>query len=208
MNLFPKNPKFFDMFEELAHTLQKTSSFLIKIHSDQNRLSFYAKKIQDLEHKADAICHRLTQEAEQTFITPIDREDIHLLANSLDNIIDYIEDISSKLLFFNKKIKHTKESRELITLIHKASTVIAALVGLMQYRDRYHADMKRSITKIHTLEHDGDVVFRSAMKNLFTKEKNPITIIQWKDLYENLELIMDECEKTADIISIIIIKNF
>lgn len=195
------------MFEELAHILHDASGYLMKIRSDQKRLPYYAKKILNLEHKADTLCHRLTHEAEQTFITPIDREDIHLLANSLDNIIDYIEDIATKLLLFNR-IKHTKESKEFITLIHKASGVIESLVTLLQHRDKYRDEMKNSITTLHTLEHNGDVLFRSAMKYLFTKEKNPIAIIKWKDLYENLELIMDECEKTADIIGIIIVKNF
>src|SRR3989344_574574 len=137
MNFFPKNPQFFAMFENLAKATQQSGKTLRQMHSSPNRRKYLAKKLEDLEHYADTICHSLYKEAERTFITPIDREDISALAKHLDDIVDVVEDCAAKLLLLNGSAKTTKDFQTFTSLIVEATDEIVAVSGLLKSRDRY-----------------------------------------------------------------------
>lgn len=208
MQLFPKNPKFFEMFESLAQTIVDASELLKHYQLGKNDPIKLARTVTLKEKLADATCHKLRVEAESTFITPIDREDIQSLAIHLDNIIDYIEDVTSRLAIFNGELKPTPQYREFTNLIYEGTTATRNLVSLLKYRDKYRSKMKQHIIRIHELEHKGDDLMRSSLRTLFTGKSNAVTIIKWKDLYEIMEKVLDECEKTADAVEEITIKNF
>lgn len=208
MDIFPKNPKFFEMFDELAETIHKAGNELKTMTPRGNAAGASAQKIRKLELHADAICHRLSTEAERTFITPIDREDIHTLARNLDEIIDQIEEVASKIVLYNGLAKDNGNLQAYTKLIHDTTAAIQKLIASLKHRDKRVADMKRAIQTIHTLENEGDVLIRQSIKHLFAKQKNPITLIKWKDLYETMEQVLDESEHVADIVEVIIVKNF
>lgn len=167
-----------------------------------------AQKIRKLELHADAICHKLSTEAERTFITPIDREDIHTLAQNLDEIIDQIEEVASKIVLYNGLAKDSGKLKAFSKLIHDTMGVIQKLIVSLKHRDKHIRDMKRYIQDIHTFENEGDVLIRQSIKELFSRQKNAIMLIKWKDLYETMERVLDESEHVADIVEVIIVKNF
>jgi len=196
------------MFEELATTIERSGVQLSKLSSHPKNASVIAKKIRTLELEADTLCHRLSTEAERTFITPIDREDIHTLARQLDNIIDQIEEVSSKIVIYNNVSKDRGALAEFGKIIGETVKRISTLINYLRLREKRLGEMKKLIEVIHTLENDGDILIRKAMKTLFSRQKNPVTIIKWKDLYETMERVLDECERAADLVEVIIVKSF
>lgn len=207
MDFFPRNPKFFDLFEELAKIVTLGGEILPKVKIGKISLLSYSQKTQELEHRADEICHKLFHEADSTFITPIDREDIHALSGILDNIIDLIENLISNLILYRVK-KEASEFKNFCQIINQATSKLFLLVSLLKDRDKNIPRMRKLIIEVHSLENEGDQLIRRALKHLFANHRNPVEIIKWKDLFENMEEILDECENTADIVEEIIVKNF
>lgn len=206
MDFFPKNPKFFDLFEELAGKAETAGKILSNIKVSHNNIISLAKKTRELENEADEICHSLYRQADSTFITPIDREDIHALARTLDNIIDLIENLTSNLVLYRIK-KQEYQFNKFTHVIGQATNKIFTLIELLKHKGKYIGQMRALIIEIHSLENEGDSLIRLSFQKLFTR-RNPLHVIKWKDLIENLEEILDECEDTADIVDEIIVKNF
>ncbi len=196
------------MFESLAKTTQQAGKILFDMHSHPHKRGVLAKKLEDIEHEADTICHSLYKEAERTFITPIDREDISALAKNLDDIVDVIEDCAAKLFLLTGSQKTTKDFQSFAVLIVEATAQVAALTALLKSKEKYVAKMRSHITQIHEFENKGDDLFRASLGRLFTTTRSPVAIIKWKDIYESLESALDNCEHVADIVDFIIIKNF
>ena len=207
MDFFPKSPKFFDLFAELAKIVSVGGDILPKIKIRSKNILAYAKRARELEHQADCICHKLFYEANSTFITPIDREDIHYLAHDLDNIIDLIENLTSNIILYGVT-KEVDEFKKFTKIISITTAKILSLINLLKKQSKYISEMKKIIVEVHSLENEGDNLIRHAFKHLFANHKDPVVIIKWKDLFENMEEILDECENTADIVEEIIVKNF
>ncbi len=209
MQLLPKTPKFFDLFENLASLTKKVARILdeTKVGKDPKSIRESARKARALEEKADRICHKIFVEADGAFLTPIDREDIYLLAKSLDNVIDLIENVSSNLYLYKvtKATIEFKKFRELVVLISKE---VYLLISELEKERKDIKKMRKHIIKIHSLENEGDELLGRAIKNLFSNHKSGIEIIKWKDIYENLESVLDECEDAADVVNTIIVKNY
>ncbi|MBI2404743.1 DUF47 family protein [Candidatus Gottesmanbacteria bacterium] len=208
MNLFPKTPQFFAMFEELADTVSEAGTQLKTMQVRTKHAAQTAQKIRKLELRADAICHKLATEAQRTFITPIDREDIHELARNLDEVIDQIEEVASKIVLYNGMAKDNGKLKEFAEIISQTTVHIQKLIATLKYREKHAGNMKQYIRDIHTKENEGDTLIRHAIKELFSRQKNAITLIKWKDLYETMERVLDESEHVADIVEVIIVKNF
>jgi len=154
MGLFPKNPKFFDLFEDLAEIVKAGGKILAKIKISPDNIKTYSKKAWELEQAADEVCHKLYHEAERTFITPIDREDIHLLARHLDNIIDLIENLTSKIALY-KITREISQYKDFTRKISDATEKIFQLIGFLKFRDKHILKMRKLIIEIHTLENEG-----------------------------------------------------
>jgi hypothetical protein len=150
----------------------------------------------------------LYKEAERTFITPIDREDISELAKHLDDVVDVIEDCAAKLFLLTGSAKTTKDFQSFTVLIVEATAQVAALTELLKSRDKYVGKMRHHIIQIHELENKGDDLFRASLSRLFATTRSPIAVIKWKDIYESLEAALDNCEHVADTVDFVIIKNF
>ncbi len=121
MDFFPRNPKFFDLFEQLAIIVKSGGDILARIKIGSKNIASFAKKTEHLELDADTICHKLFYEADSTFITPIDREDIHIFSRNLDNIIDLIENLTSNILLFNVK-RQIPQFKNFAQVINQATT--------------------------------------------------------------------------------------
>lgn len=207
MVFFPKTVDFFLRFENLASSITLVSSLLPKVKVGSPSLSNYAKIARKYENKADSLCHEIQRDVNLTFITPIDREDIYNLAIKLDNIVDLIENLISNLAAFSIKTEE-KEFKPFIKLVIHITDNLVMLISKLKYRERKIDEMRSFMVKINKLENQGDELIRKAYHSLFSNHGDPIEIIKWKDLYTNMESILDECEKVASLVDEVIIKNF
>lgn len=205
MQLFPKSPKFFDLFIDLA-TYVKTAGKTLPELKKSNGIKPIFKTIQRVEADANKLRHKISNEADSTFITPIDREDIQLLAKHLDNIIDYIEDLVENLTIY--KLTKKPEYRELTLIVREGTQSIDTLIRKLKGKGNTVAEMKKIIDEIHNLELEGNRIYSKALKKLFSHSRNSISVVKWKDIFDLLNKILDECENTADVVNHIIIKNF
>jgi uncharacterized protein len=198
----PKEREFFDLFEEAGANIVRASALLERLLDEWPDHGELAREIRDCEHEGDRITHDIIQRLNQTFVTPIDREDIYALASALDDIVDFIEEVADFLGLY--RIEATMEKAiELGQILHQSTRAIAgAIPRLRTFKDIHHYTVE-----VNRLENDGDRVLREALASLFERGIDPMLVIRWKDIFERLEDAIDSTEKTANILEGIVIKN-
>jgi predicted phosphate transport protein (TIGR00153 family) len=203
--LLPRETSFFDFFERhAALTLQGAREFQSLVTTGANVVA-KAKRIKEIEHETDVITHHCVEALHKTFITPIERDDIHRLITRMDDIMDFVEAAAERIVLYEIK-EMTPEVCDLADVLVRATAEVEqALKGL---RDPKKADMVVKICiDINRLENEGDSILRSAVARLFKEEKDPITVIKWKEVYENLESATDRCEDVANIIEGVVLEH-
>lgn len=205
MSLFPKKPNFFQYFDNLTKIIDQVGKIVVNVkpYSSSN----IVKKIRQLELKADKTCHQLYTLANTTFLPPFDREDIYLLARSLDNLVDLAEDLVFGIINYKLK-KEEKEFKKFRELIGQTAKKLTTLISLLQHREKYIQKMRQIISEINTLENQGDDLIRKGLTILFNNNKDAVAIIKNKELLETAEAILDEAENCAFVVEEIIVKNF
>ena len=201
----PKETSFFDFFEEhAALTVEGSREFLSLVSTGAN-IETKARRIHDIEHETDVITHRCVETLHKTFITPIDRDNIHRLITRMDDIMDYVEAAAERLALYELSVM-TPEVRDLAdVLVRAAQQVEVALKGLRNLKNPQA--VLRVCIDINRLENESDQILRRAVARLFKEEKDPILIIKWKEIYENLENAADRCEDVANIIEGVILEH-
>ncbi len=204
--LLPHDEKFYALFEESTELLQKASISLRKIiDSDPAQTRALVIEIEDLEHQADEVTHRIFAELNATFVTPFDREDIHQLASSLDDIMDYINGSASRFVLYNIYVD-TPYMRRLTEIIQLSVEAVGK--GVSYLRDfRNSKALQEILKKVNEYENDADTVFALAVADLFENEKNVIELIKLKEIYVGLETATDRCEDVANVLESILIKH-
>lgn len=204
MKLFPKEVEFFELFEKVAENITHAATLLVGIMENFSALIAWAKEIHELEQDGDLLTHDIIRKLNKTFITPIDREDIHALATTLDDIIDLIWAAVDRLTVF-KLTNSTKwavtMSKDLLTTIEFVEKAIKKL------REKNYSHIQEYCIEINKLENRLDREFRDALGHLFEEIKDPILIIKWKEIYEHLEDASDKCEDVANILESIVLKH-
>lgn len=206
LNLFlPKEYNFFDYFKDLAVLQKEEAIFFKEFASSFEKINFFSEKAKEVEHRADQKTHEIIDKLNKTFITPFDREDIYLLAHEMDDTIDLIENVMHNIKLYNITEKK-QEVVEFSKLIVEASrTLHELIVSICDKKTTFkHSEL---VIKIHTLEDEGDSIYEQAMSNLFKNEKDTLMVIKWKDIFENLENVMDKYQKVSDIVEGIIVKS-
>lgn len=202
-----KDKAFFELFEKASTNVCKGAEALHDlIQSYPEAMGEKAGLIKDIEHEGDQITHQTIEMVNKTFVTPIDREDIHLLITKLDDVIDLMETAASRLVLYKIQAV-TKEARAFGDLLVKTTGLLhKAVCGFRNLKNS--KEMIKHCVEINTLENEGDQLKYQAMVNLFEQEKdNPINVIKWKEIYEELETATDCCEDVANVIEGIILKN-
>ena len=157
-----------------------------------------AQRVKDVEHQGDEITHTVIEKLHQTFITPIDREDIHKLISHMDDVLDLVEATSERLWLYDVR-EIEPEARELSDVLLKAVVEMGAAVrGLRNLKDRPR--LIAHCTEINRLENEGDRLLRRAVARLFRDGTDPIHVLKWKEIYDNLENAIDRCEDVANVI--------
>jgi uncharacterized protein len=202
MRLIPRDPKFFDLFAELSNNLTDGAKLLRTILSDPQDLAMRVSQVQAIEHRGDKATHSIITKLNQTFITPFDREDIHRLASSLDDVLDFVNSAALRLVMY--KI-HTPPpvAAELAGIIVLQCEELGKGVSLLEK----NGQVMKHCEEVNRLEDMADHVSRKAIADLFEHEKNPIQLIKLKELYEVLEYATDKAEDAANVIEAIVVKS-
>jgi len=200
--LTPKEEKFFDLLEVSAKNLLKGAVALKDLVDDYTNVEEKVKKIKNIEHNGDTIIHEIIDKLNKTFITPIDREDIHILASELDDVLDAIEGISSRLYHF-KIQKPTPECIRLVNIIHQAVQQIERAISDLKHFD----NLKPLCIEVNRLENEADQISQEMIGHLLDKEPDWRRAIKWKEIYGRLETAADHCENIANVIESIVVKS-
>jgi len=205
MRFIPKEEKFFDLFEELADRIEMGGKLFLEMVEEDLYNEAKIARLKEIEHEADVITHRTYEKMHTTFLTPLDREDIHSLINKMDSILDMTEATAARIFLYRVKkpsAELIEQARILNEAIGKVKTIIHAL------RDMKNAPLILQISvEINTLENAGDVILRAAMAHLFENEQDVRELIKWKEIYERIEEAIDVCEDVSNIVEGIVLKN-
>jgi hypothetical protein len=203
--LIPKEEKFFPMFHEMTKNIVTGSVMLKEMLDDFSDPIASQKAIKKIEHNGDLQTHEIIRVLNLSFITPFDREDIYSLASALDDILDAIDALAQHIVIYNID-KITPEAKELGFIIFKACQEVEKAVLALSNNNKHKA-ISEYCVEINSLEGEADKVRAGAISRLFDEEKDPITLIKWKEIYENLEHVTDKCEDAANILESVVVKN-
>jgi predicted phosphate transport protein (TIGR00153 family) len=201
---FPKETDFFRMFEKAALNLGKGAALLVEMMENFPDAEVKAKQIYEAEQDGDMLTHEVMRELNKTFLTPVDREDIHALVSNIDDILDLIWAVADRTILF-KLSSSTAEAIELSKILLSTTEIITKSV--ISLKGKKYPYVQEFCIEINRLENHGDSVFRAALAKMFDEIKDPILIIKWKEVYEHLEEALDKCEDVADILESIVIKH-
>jgi predicted phosphate transport protein (TIGR00153 family) len=192
----PREREFFDLFEEAGANIVRATELLERMLQQWPDHGELARDVVVCEQEGDRITHDIIQRLNSTFVTPIDREDIYALASSLDDIVDFVEEVADFMGLYRIEAPMAAILHEAARQIHQAMP-----------RLRTFKDIRHYTIEINRLENEGDRVVREALASLFEKGIDPMMVIRWKDIFERLEDAIDSTETAANILEGIVIKN-
>jgi len=197
--------KFFDLFEEGARNMVKASQVLREIVNTWEFVGGRVAEITELEHQGDTITHQIMAQLNRTFVTPFDREDIALLAHTMDDVTDFIHAAADAMLIY-KVENPTQRAKELADIIVQAAAEVERAVGNL----RRHTDLKQipeRCVEINRLENMADRVYRAAIAELFDDTTDIAKVIKWREIYEHMESATDRCEDVANVLEGVALKH-
>jgi predicted phosphate transport protein (TIGR00153 family) len=200
----PNDRRYFDLFDEAGQNMVRAAELLDRMMRGWPDSYDLARSILVCEQDGDRITHNVMRGLNETFVTPIDREDIYALVSSIDDVVDFIEEVADFLGLYRVEAPMLQACELSGVLLQAVGELAQALSKLRSSRE----DLSRELIEVHRLENDGDRIFREAVAALFrTSGVDPLTIIRWKDILERLEAAIDAVEQAANIVGGIVIKN-
>jgi hypothetical protein len=203
-SLMPKEGKFFKLFEESAQNAVDAGLKLNDLLLNWDHVEDKVAVITDLEHKGDNITHEIATELHKTFVTPFDREDITALAQSLDDVLDFIQSSADYMLLYHVE-KPTDRAKELAAVIVDITAEVQKAVSQL----KKHIDQRQMLkhcVEINRMENVADRIFRSAVSELFKGTTDMLLLIKWREIYEQLEAVTDRCEDVSDVLEGVAVK--
>lgn len=202
LNFLPRDDKYFEKFSEMARRIHDSALMLDRFFAGEVSVAAAADQIKRLEHECDEISHEILRGIDRTFITPIDREDIHQLAVRLDDVIDLVDGTIRRVLLF-KITKPTELSKKLSAIIVQACREMVDAVADL----RKQKGVIEHCIRIKQFENEGDVAYHEAVASLFSGSIEAIEVIKWKDVYDNLERTIDQCAGVAHVLESVVLKH-
>lgn len=202
LNVLPRDEKYFDRFNELAKRTHESAVTLNRFFTGEADVPSVANQIKRLEHECDEISHEILRSIDQTFITPIDREDIHQLAVRLDDVIDLIDGTVRRLAVFNIT-EPTPAGRRLAGIIVQVTLEMVEAVSDL----RKQKGVIEHCIRMKKFENEGDVAYQEAVGSLFRQSIPAIEVIKWKDIYDQMEGCIDQCEAVAHVLESVVLKH-
>ena len=201
----PREEKFFDLFEESAQNMVKAAQGLKGMVDTWQNVEGTVAEITELEHVGDTITHQIMAQLHRTFVTPFDREDIALLAHTLDDVTDFIHAAADAMLLY-KVDSPSQRAKELADIIVQATAEVERALPQLRHRAKLKQILKQCV-EINRLENTADRVFRSAMAELFSDSTDMAQVIKWREIYEHMESATDRCEDVADVLEGVALKH-
>lgn len=205
-NFKPKEDKFYKMFLEAAQNVNEAAMVLRGSLDSLSNKETDVSRIEDLEHKGDKLVNIITKELNEAFITPIDREDIYSLIKKMDDVLDLINSTMHRFVMFDIN-ESTNEAKLLADMIVQCTVHILELMEGISSVGNKSKHIKEKVISINKIENEADVLFRKTVGELFKNEKDVLNVIKWKEIYQILENTIDKCEKIANTVEGVVIKN-
>ena len=201
----PREEKFFELFEDSAQNTVKAAKVLNDLVDKWEHIEQRVEEIKELEHIGDTITHEIIARLHRTFVTPFDREDIALLAKSLDDIMDFIDNAACSMDIYKVEAPGNR-AKELADIIIQATAEVEHAILELRHKAKLKEILERCV-EINRLENMADVVFRAAMAELFEDSTDMARVIKWREIYEHMESATDRCEDVANVIEGVALKN-
>lgn len=204
----PREEKFFDLLEESSSNVVKGANLLAELMNKWEDVESKIRHLKDIEHNGDEITHRIISQLHATFVTPIDREDIAQLAEYLDDVLDFIEEVAAHMLIYKVK-RPSERALELAEILVKTASEVSAALPMLRRRDTLKK-IPEHCMEINRLENEADAVQRAAMAELFSDQLDLAGVIKWmkwRDIYDHMENATDRCEDIANILEGVMIKR-
>jgi uncharacterized protein len=198
----PRNENFFAMFVELAMQLRVGGGLLEEMLARDPAIWDKAEEIKEVEHKCDTLTHQIIQRLNTTFVTPVDREDIHALATSLDDVMDAV-DASARVIRLYKISTVRHGARELARVVSLSIDQVRLALEALEKK----TGVAQRAVEINRLENEADRIHEEAVRRLFDEERDPIMIMKWKEILDFLEEATDRCEDVANVLEGVVVKN-
>ncbi|MFC2006847.1 DUF47 domain-containing protein [Chloroflexota bacterium] len=200
----PREQKFFDLFESSSHNVVKTAEKLRELVDSWDNIGARVAEITDLEHEGDSITHQIMEQLNRSFVTPIDREDIVLLAHSLDDVTDFIHAAADAMLIY-KVNPPDQRAKELADLVVQAALEVENAIRHLRRRGESKQIFQRCV-EINRLENMADRIYRLTIGELFENSNDITHIIKWREIYEHMETATDRCEDISDVLEGVALK--
>ena len=205
-SLIPRDMEFYDLFEQDTSNLVVAAEKLVDLFENYENVEAKAEELKSLEHKGDVITHEIVARVHRSFVTPIDREDISLLANSLDDVMDFIE-AAGRTAYLYGIAQPTERARELARIVNKMAVKLNQVVPRLRRREQFSWILKQCV-EINTLENEADDVQHAALVELFEVcHLNACEVIKWREIYDHLENATDRGEDVANVLEGIVLKH-
>lgn len=205
MRLFPRDEEFFDLFDASAARIVEAAKAYRALLDQPAHFRENARRLKELEHQTDKVTHQTLEKLYKSFVTPLDREDIHALITRLDDVIDYIEAASQRFVMF--PIDHVPEElRQMVDVLVMATAELQRAVAALR-SVKNTSVIQEHLIELNRLENEGDAVFRGAIARLFQNEKDAIRLLVWKEVYEITEAAVDRCEGVGHVIEAVVLKH-
>jgi predicted phosphate transport protein (TIGR00153 family) len=204
-NFMPRENKFFNLFEQMAKTMVMAAQELKKLVDNWEDIDGTVAKITEIEHEGDTTTHQIMYQLNRTFITPFDREDIGLLAHSLDDVIDLIHAAADTMLLYKVKTP-SQRAKELAEIIVQITTAVQRAMPQLRQRGDIQ-QMLNFCIEINRLENMADKIFRSALTELFDDTTDIADVIKWREIYQYMESANDKCEDVANVLEGVALKH-
>ena len=201
-SLFPKEENFFLLFRRQAALVRQGCEQLQQMMEHFDQLDDRARRLKDVEHQGDQVAHEVFERLNRTFITPLEREDIHDLASGLDDVLDAVEAIGSRIVLFKVRQPTPEARRMTVILVESSVQIEKAIEHLKEFKQ-----LMEFTIEIHRLENEADAISRVVVADLFSGGHDLLDVMRWKELYGRLENAADRCEDVANAIESIVIKS-
>lgn len=203
--LTPRDTKFYDLFEEDTANLVEAGEKLVDLFDNYVDVEAKARYLKELETKGDTITHRIIQRLHSTFVTPIDREDIALLAHTLDDVMDFME-AAGRTAFLYHITEPTERARELTSIVARIAHKLNDVVPRLRRRDQFPRILEECV-EMNSLENEADDVHHAAQAELFDACTDVGEVIKWREIYQHLENATDRGEDVANVLEGIVLKH-
>jgi predicted phosphate transport protein (TIGR00153 family) len=205
LSFIPRDMEFYDLFEQETANLVIAGEKLVDLFNNYENVEAKAKELKDLEHKGDVITHQIIARVHRSFVTPIDSEDITLLAHSLDDVMDFIE-AAGRTAWLYHIAQPTERARELARIVGKMTRKLNEVMPQLRHRDKFKWILKECV-EINTLENEADDVQHAALAELFEAcRTDACEVIKWRELYGHLEDATDRGEDVANVLEGVVLK--